>query len=442
MIAQFFVGFHATFEVFHHRQRVVILGFQFGDALVQGVLVGQALFLQKLHGLCHNFEIVFREPTLIADALALGHPRLDVDQFPDGILLELRLGFAFGVCLQRGKHCCLIELVTEMFRPDELRSAGRQVTELPTAFLDGDAILLHEPIGKFFKTRCAVQHRRNLFPQSVLYGFKPLLLGLLSSFGKGYIFTVKFQLAASAHPILSFTHALFRAVEQVDLVQSGTLAQFHDLDTQVPHGLGCAGVLHTLAPIAGLLHIGLALHFSCSDAADHDVDMDVSRMVVPIRVSADDGRVTGKVFFAEFQAKCLCLFHGQAVVGCISGVKADDILMALNIFRVVVLAVLSVCQQTGSCERKIAALKGVEQVRFSQHGSALFVQNYLAGKFIVLVNEVRFDGSVVRILRGDMLERCHTVHPELSRRVAGMRSGLQVRQEFSPGSARCPHRRN
>ena len=40
------------------------------------------------------------------------------------------------------------------------------------------------------------------------------------------------------------------------------------------------------------------------------------------------------------------------------------------------------------------------------------------------------------------MERCHTVHPELSRRVAEMRSGLQVRQEFSPGSARCLHRRN
>ena len=46
----------------------------------------------------------------------------------------------------------------------------------------------------------------------------------------------------------------------------------------------------------------------------------------------------------------------------------------------------------------------------------LLVQNYLAGKFIVLVNEVRFDGGVVRVFRGDMLERCHTVHPELSRR--------------------------
>ena len=66
------------------------------------------------------------------------------------------------------------------------------------------------------------------------------------------------------------------------MVQSGTLAQLHDLDTEVPHGLGCAGVLHTLAPVAGLLHIRLVFHFSCSDAADHDVDVDVSRMVMPI----------------------------------------------------------------------------------------------------------------------------------------------------------------
>ena len=97
MIAQLFAEFHATFEVFHHSQCIVILGFQFGDALVQGVLVGLALFLQKIHGLCHGFEVVLLRPTLVADALALGHPRLDVDQFPDGILLELNLGFAFGI---------------------------------------------------------------------------------------------------------------------------------------------------------------------------------------------------------------------------------------------------------------------------------------------------------------------------------------------------------
>ena len=165
-------------------------------------------------------------------------------------------------------------------------------------------------------------------------------------------------------------------------------------------------------------------------------------MVVSIRVRADDGRMTGEVFFAEFQAKCLCLFHGQAVVGCISGVKADDILVAFDITMLGVLAILAIRQQTGRCKREIAALKGVEQVGFPQLRLALFIQKLFSGERVVLVNEVRFDGGVVRILTGDMLERCHTVHPELSRRSAEMRSGLQVRQGVSPGSARCLHRRN
>ena len=94
---------------------------------------------------------------------------------------------------------------------------------------------------------------------------------------------------------------------------------------------------------------------------------------------------------------CLCFFHGQAVVGCISGVKADDILVTLDITMLGVLAILAVCQQTGRCKREITALKGVEQVGFPQHGSALFIQKLLSGELIVLVNEVRFDGGVVRV---------------------------------------------
>ena len=118
-------------------------------------------------------------------------------------------------------------------------------------------------------------------------------------------------------------------------------------------------------------------------------------MVVPIRVSADDGRMTGKIFRTKLQAKCLCLFHGQAVVGCISWVKADDILMALDITMLGILTILAVCQQTGRCKREIAALKGVEQVGFPQLRSALFVQKLFSGERVVLVNEVRFDGGVV-----------------------------------------------
>ena len=120
-------------------------------------------------------------------------------------------------------------------------------------------------------------------------------------------------------------------------------------------------------------------------------------MVMPIGVSADDGRVTGEVFFAEFQAKGLCLFHGQAVVGCISRVKTDDILVAFDITMLGVLAILAVCQQTGRCKGEIATLKGVEQVRIPQLRLALFIQKLLSGERVVLVNEVRFDGGVVRV---------------------------------------------
>ena len=101
--------------------------------------------------------------------------------------------------------------------------------------------------------------------------------------------------------------------------------------------------------------------------------MDVSRTVMPIGVRADDGRVAGKVFFTEFQAKCLCLFRSQSVVSCISGVKADDILVAFDITMLGILTILAVCQQTGSCKGESAALTSVEQVRIAQLGSAMFV---------------------------------------------------------------------
>ena len=79
------------------------------------------------------------------------------------------------------------------------------------------------------------------------------------------------------------------------------------------------------------------------------------------------------------------------------GVEADDILMALNIIALGVLAILAVCQQTGRCKGEIAALKGVEQVGFPQLRSALFIQKLLSSELVMLVNKVRFDGGVVRV---------------------------------------------
>ena len=48
VIAQLFVEFHATFEVFHHRQRIVKLGVKLGDSLVEGVLVEQTFSCKRI----------------------------------------------------------------------------------------------------------------------------------------------------------------------------------------------------------------------------------------------------------------------------------------------------------------------------------------------------------------------------------------------------------
>ena len=84
--------------------------------------------------------------------------------------------------------------------------------------------------------------------------------------------------------------------------------------------------------------------------------------------------------------------------------------MALDITILGILIILAVRQQTGRCKREIATLKGVEQVRIPQLGSALLVQNGQAGVFVVLKGEIAFGGGIVRVFRGQMLDGCHTVH--------------------------------
>jgi len=131
--------------------------------------------------------------------------------------------------------------------------------------------------------------------------------------------------------------------------------------------LGGAGVLHALAPVAGLLHIGLALHLSCSDAADHDVDVDISRIVVSIRVSADDGRMSGEVVLAELQAKGLRPLHGQAVLYCVLRVEADDIMVGLHVRRLFVKQYSTNDTATGCQDWLLFTPLGLKSIKSHDH---------------------------------------------------------------------------
>ena len=115
------------------------------------------------------------------------------------------------------------------------------------------------------------------------------------------------------------------------------------------------------------MHIGLALHLSCSDAADHDVDMDISRMVVPIRVGADDGGMTGEVVLAELQAKGLRPLHGQAVLYCVLRVEADDIMVGLHVRRLFVKQYSTNDTATGCQDWLLFTPLGLKSIKSHDH---------------------------------------------------------------------------
>ena len=191
-------------------------------------------------------------------------------------------------------------------------------------------------------------------------------------------------------PVFTLAHTHLRAVEQVDLVQSSTLAQFHDLRH------------------ADAAWSGLCWNASCPHASHGAF---AYRACAPLLVS---GRCRSRCGHGCFPNGCahpggcrrwqddrgsfLCKSSGRGPVpfpwsSPLSAASRGSKLMIywwlLISSGLGVLVVLAVCQQTGRCKREIAALKGVEHVRFPQLRSALFIQKLLAGKFIVLVNEVR-----------------------------------------------------
>lgn len=59
-------------------------------------------------------------------------------------------------------------------------------------------------------------------------------------------------------------------------------------------------------------------------------------------------------------------------------------MVGLHVLPPAVLAVFAIGNQAGHSKRRFAALKGVEQVRIPQLGSALLVQNGQAGVLVVL----------------------------------------------------------
>ena len=112
--------------------------------------------------------------------------------------------------------------------------------------------------------------------------------------------------------------------------------------------------------------------------------MDISAVVMPVRVGAYKGLVSGEMRLAKFLAQCLRPVYGQAVVGCVTGVKADDIVVALYVLPLLVLAVFEIGAHTGDCKIFITAIQRGNAVIVTENKPPVSVQCGFHGKLVML----------------------------------------------------------
>ena len=244
---------------------------------------------------------------------------------------------------------------------------GWAVAQPASAFLHGDAVFLHEQCRKFLEGGGLVQHSVDLLSQLVQLGLVDGLGGLLPFGGEFGVGMVEAALSAPLRPILALRNMVALSFQQIDLVQIGLLAHFHDSDTEVPEHGRSAAVLLARFPVARLVHEGLPFHGADTQAADDDVNVDVSRTVVTVRVGADDGGMTGEIVLAELQAKGLRPLHGQAVLHCVLRVEADDIMVGLHVRRLFVKQYSTNDTATGCQDWLLFTPLGLKSIKSHDH---------------------------------------------------------------------------
>ena len=188
------------------------------------------------------------------------------------------------------------------------------------------------------------------------------------------------------------------------------MAQLHDLGSEMFHSRVGAAVLAPGFRVCGSVHVGQQGNVFNAQAVDDDVNMDISAVVMPVRVGADKGLVSGELLFTKPLAQLLRTVNGQPIVRAVPWVKADDVVVALDVLALLIFPVAEIGAHTGNSEIFLAAIQRGYAVVLPRHKPPLLVQRGLHGKLVVLKGQILFSVAVVGVLRADMFERCQPLH--------------------------------
>ena len=310
---------------------------------------------------------------------------------------------------QSGKHGGFVKAVAQLPRRDGLCAVGRKIGKPPPALLDGHAVLQQLP-RKILDGERFVQRFSDDLAQLFLIGFKACRLGGLALCGKGGVFLIQRSLSLFLGPILALGDAVCAAVQKIDLIKPCFVAQLHDLGFEIFHRRVGTAVLASGFRVGGSVHVGQQRHIFDPQTVDDDMHMDVAGLVMPVRVGADNRLMTGKLLPAKPLAKLLRLVHGQPVVRAVPWVKADNVMVALDVLALLVFAIAEIGAHTGNRKIFLAAVQRGNAVILSRYKPPICVQHGLHGELVVCKGQVFFSVAVVGVFRADMFERCQRHH--------------------------------
>ncbi|CBL25802.1 hypothetical protein RTO_11230 [[Ruminococcus] torques L2-14] len=112
--------------------------------------------------------------------------------------------------------------------------------------------------------------------------------------------------------------------------------------------------------------------------------MDIAAVVMPVRVGAYQGLVSGEMRLTKSLAQLLRPVNGQAVVFPVPWVKGNDVVVAFYIFPLLVFAVPQIRAHTGNGKIFLAAVQRSYAVILAGDKPPIFIKGGAHGKLVML----------------------------------------------------------
>ena len=155
------------------------------------------------------------------------------------------------------------------------------------------------------------------------------------------------------------------------------------------------------------LHKVLFFSFFFSDTVDNDVHVDISGLIVAVRMGANEGLMSRKILCGKFSANSLSLLHGQSVIRHVSWIKAHNIVVRFNFFPCAVLSKAPIGLHALDTEKGRLGELSLHDIVFTEKHFPFRSQDRLAGPLIEPEHQVVQDLPVISIPARNVFYCCH-----------------------------------